>query len=76
MPYIFVKTGPHPRAPKTKGNAPAEPGGMGRQRMGRLLKLVVVLAVLAFVGLAGYAYLGDLAPGTQEIRQPVTLDAG
>ena len=44
--------------------------------MTRLLKLIVVLAVLAFLGLVGYAYLGDLAPGSQEIRQPVTLDAG
>lgn len=44
--------------------------------MVRLLKLVVMLVLLAFAGLAGYAYLGDLAPGTQEIRQPVSLDAG
>lgn len=44
--------------------------------MARLFKLVVILFVLAFAGLAGYAYLGDLAPDTQEIRQPVTLDAG
>ncbi len=44
--------------------------------MVRLLKLVVVLVVLAFAGLAGYAYLGNLAPEMQEIRQPVSLDAG
>lgn len=44
--------------------------------MARLFKLVVILAVLAFAGLAGYAYLGNLTPDTQEIRQPVTLDAG
>ena len=44
--------------------------------MVRLLKLVVVLGVLAFVGLVGYAYLGDLTPAQHEIRQPVTLDAG
>lgn len=44
--------------------------------MVRLLKLVVVLAVVGFVGLAGYAYLGDLTPEPQETRQPVTLDAG
>lgn len=43
--------------------------------MGRLIRLVVVLAVLGFVGLAGYAYLGDLAPVLEEVRQPVTLDA-
>jgi len=44
--------------------------------MARLFKLVVVLVVLGFGALAGYAYLGDLAPSPQEIRQPVTLDAG
>lgn len=44
--------------------------------MARLLKLVVSLAVLAFAALAGFAYLGDLDPAPQEIRQPVTLDAG
>ena len=43
--------------------------------MARLLKLVVVLGVVGFAGLAGYAYLGDLTPVTEEIRQPVTLDA-
>lgn len=44
--------------------------------MVRLLKLVVVLAVFAFVGLVGYAYLGDLTPSPKEIRQPVAIDAG
>jgi hypothetical protein len=58
------------------GDAPAEPGGNGRQQMARLLKLVVVLVVLGFAALVGYAYLGDLTPATEEIRQPVTLDAG
>ena len=64
------------RAVKEKWHAPAEPGGNGRQQMVRLLKLVVVLGVLAFVGLVGYAYLGDLTPPVQEIRQPVAIDAG
>lgn len=43
--------------------------------MGRLIKLVVVLAVLAFLALTGFAFLGDLSPAQQEVRQPVTLDA-
>ena len=43
--------------------------------MGRLIKLVVVVAVLGFVGLTGYAYLGDMTPPSQEVKQPVVLHA-
>lgn len=48
--------------------------------MGRLLKYVIYLCVLALIGLVGYAYVGpffgaDFAPPATEIRQPVTLDA-
>ncbi len=43
--------------------------------MGRVIKLVVMLAVLGFVGLAGFAYLADMAPAPREIRLPVTLHA-
>lgn len=43
--------------------------------MVRLIKVVVVLAVLGFVGLTGYAYLVDLAPQAQQITVPVTLNA-
>lgn len=42
----------------------------------RLLKIVIVLVVLAFLGLAGYAYFGDMAPRQQEVRQPVDLQTG
>jgi len=42
--------------------------------MFRLLKLLVFLALIGFVGLTGYAYLGDLSPEQSEINQPVTLD--
>ena len=41
----------------------------------RLLKILAVLVVLAFVALAGYAYLGDMGPRQQEMRKPVSLDA-
>lgn len=40
-----------------------------------LIKLVFVLAVLGFIGLAGYAYFGDLSPRTGEHSLTVTLDA-
>ncbi|MFD1912927.1 hypothetical protein [Halodurantibacterium flavum] len=42
--------------------------------MGRLLKLVLFLLVLGFVGLVGYAYLGDLSPEQREITLPVGLN--
>lgn len=42
--------------------------------MGRILKALVFLLILGFIGLVGYAYLGDLAPQRQQVSQPVTLD--
>jgi hypothetical protein len=35
----------------------------------------VVLVVLGFIGLTGYAYLGDLAPKQAEVKKPVVLNA-
>ncbi|MFZ1339397.1 MAG: hypothetical protein WAS26_10140 [Paracoccaceae bacterium] len=43
--------------------------------MGRIIKAVLVLGLLGFVALTGYAYLGDLAPDQVEVRKPVVLDA-
>ena len=41
----------------------------------RLVKLLVVLAILGFMGLTGYAYLADLSPEQQQVTVPVTLNA-
>lgn len=43
--------------------------------MGRIIKLLLVLAILGFIGLTGYAYLGDLSPDQAEVKVPVTLNA-
>ncbi len=48
--------------------------------MGRLLKYLFYLAVLGFVALVGYAYVGpyfgvDFSAPQSEVRVPVTLDA-
>jgi hypothetical protein len=43
--------------------------------MGRLIKVVLVLAVLGFAGLVGYAYLADLAPQSADVKIPVILHA-
>lgn len=46
--------------------------------MGRLIKLLISLALIGFVALVGYAYIGpffgaDFAPDQVETRLPVTL---
>jgi len=48
--------------------------------MGRLFKYLIYLAILAFVALVAYAYVGpffgvDFSPPQHEIRKPVILDA-
>jgi uncharacterized membrane protein YdjX (TVP38/TMEM64 family) len=45
----------------------------------RLIKWLIILAVLAFIGLVVYAYLGpffgaDFSPPEQEIRQELILE--
>jgi hypothetical protein len=42
--------------------------------MGRLIKVLVLLALLGFAGLTGYAFLADLSPAASEMKVPVTLD--
>lgn len=44
------------------------------QMMGRVIKILLFLLVIGFIGLTGYAYLGDLSPNQIESREPVTLD--
>lgn len=43
--------------------------------MGRIIKAIILLVLLAFIGLTGYAYLGDMAPEQAPVTQPVVLDA-
>lgn len=42
--------------------------------IGRIFGVLLFLLVLGFVGLTGYAYLGDLSPEQVEIRKPITID--
>ncbi len=42
--------------------------------MWRLIKAVLVLAILGLAGLVGYAYLADLAPDSTEVKVPVILN--
>ncbi len=42
---------------------------------GRIFKVLLFLVVLGFIGLTGFAYLGDLTPDQSEVREPVELNA-
>lgn len=42
--------------------------------MARILKGLLYLLIVAFIGLVGYAYLGDLEPEKADVREPVQLD--
>lgn len=43
--------------------------------MGRIIKALLLLVILDFVGLTVYAYLGDLTPVQGEVTKPVVLNA-
>lgn len=43
--------------------------------MGIIIKTLVVLLIIGFVGIVGWSYLpGSLAPEQAEVSQPVTLN--
>jgi len=41
----------------------------------RKIKLLVVLILAGLIGLAGYAYFGDMAPSRTQVRSPLQLNA-
>ena len=48
--------------------------------MGKLIKLLLMIAIIAFIGLVGYAYVGpffgaDFSAPQVEVRQPLILNA-
>lgn len=43
--------------------------------MGRIIKALIFMVVLAAVGLIAYAYLGDLGPVQTEVKKSVVLNA-
>ncbi|MGB3314053.1 MAG: hypothetical protein WBB85_06550 [Albidovulum sp.] len=44
--------------------------------MFRILKVILILAILAVIGLTGYAYLGDMTPERSDVSEPVELNVG
>ena len=43
--------------------------------IGRILIFLIVVGLLGLVGLVGYAYSGLLAPQTETVTVPVTLNS-
>ncbi|RRH76414.1 hypothetical protein [Falsigemmobacter faecalis] len=39
----------------------------------RLIKVLLVLIVLGFAGLTGFAYFGDMTPEPAQVSQPLDL---
>jgi|GEM_PF-765651 hypothetical protein len=48
--------------------------GQESSGMKLIVKGIVIVVVLGFVGLAGFAYLGDLSPAQSLVTKPVVLD--
>lgn len=42
--------------------------------LGKVLKLILILIVIGFFALLGYAYFGDLSPVSVDVREPVELN--
>lgn len=43
--------------------------------LGKLLKALGVIVILGAIGIAGYAFVGDLTPPQTDQSRKVTLDA-
>lgn len=41
----------------------------------RLLRVLLLLAIVLAAAVIGYAYLGDLRPSQTDVSEPVELDA-
>ena len=46
----------------------------GNAMIGRIFKVLLFLIVIGFIGLVGFAYLGDLSPTQSESREPIVLE--
>jgi hypothetical protein len=63
------------------GSAGADHGGAATARtprkrtenMGRLIRILLIVIVLAAIGLVGYSYSGFMQPERQTVTQPVDL---
>ena len=60
-------------APRSRGIGLRAAAGEEDDRMKRLTKLVLLLAVAALLALTAYAMLGDLTPERQESEQVLTI---
>ena len=42
--------------------------------MGKVIRFLLILIIIGFLGLLGYSYLGDLSAPQTEVTVPVTLN--
>lgn len=77
MPYIFAGKSGYQNSGLPDKTAPGQTRAFqkGKTGMGRLIKLAGLVVVLGFAGLVGYAYLADMTPVRQQVKQPVVLNA-
>ena len=77
LPYICFREQPF-RLEKAgaTGRDRAGPGKDKKRQdtMVRIFKFLLLLALIAFVGLVGYAYLGDMTPERSDVTVPVDLN--
>lgn len=71
-PYIFAVVVPVRRHP---GSKTKDPGHRAEGQTMRAIKVILILVVLGFAGLTGFAYLGDLTPPVTGISQSLTVPA-
>ena len=43
--------------------------------MGRIIKALIFLILVGFIGISIYAYVGDLSPTKTDVTKPVVLNA-
>ena len=44
--------------------------------MGRVLKYLLYLTIIAVIGLIGYSYFGDMSPDQEEVRFQIEAPTG
>ncbi|WP_211301673.1 hypothetical protein [Defluviimonas denitrificans] len=77
LPYICFREQPfrlEKAGAKSRDRAGPGKDKKRQDKMVRIFKFLLLLALIAFVGLVGYAYLGDMTPERSDVTVPVDLN--